>query len=451
MSDNIYSKYNIDINCLKRNYITNPIKKFKRLSHGGIVYEKPEKEDLEYLYNICNVLQKDLPLFFNVSLSVCNNWLKEYNIKKIIPLRIKNTYSSNQAKYGISNIFELEAVKNKIKLTNKEKYGVVHINQKHIDKNYLNAIKNKKAFLKFIENNNIKSVNEIAQKCNISNAAINRLMRKLNIPYFPSNKSFPEQEIRNYISNSQIVKCNVKNILPKREIDIYIPSLNIGIEFNGNYWHSERNKTQSYHQEKSKLAEDKGIFLYHIFEYEWFNKKTQILTQLNNLLDINNEKIYAKHSDIKAISNNSKNKFLQENHILGKDLSLIKLGLFYNNELIGVMTFSKFKMNNYKWKLSRYCSKYGYNIIDGAITLLNYFITIYKPNSIIAYSDIAKDKNEFFENLGFKLYNITTPKYIWVNGYKIISSYQYNKLKSSQKLKYYKLYDCGRKIWIRNL
>src|SRR5574344_1535687 len=45
------------------------------------------------------------------------------------------------------------------------------------------------------------------------------------------------------------VITNVK-IIPPYEIDIYIPKLQIGIEFNGDYWHSIYKKDYLYHNNK---------------------------------------------------------------------------------------------------------------------------------------------------------------------------------------------------------
>ena len=47
----------------------------------------------------------------------------------------------------------------------------------------------------------------------------------------------------------------------------------IAVEFDGMYWHSEENKPQNYHLNKTNLCEAKGIQLVHIFEKnEWLYK-----------------------------------------------------------------------------------------------------------------------------------------------------------------------------------
>ena len=115
-----------------------------------------------------------------------------------------------------------------------------------------------------------------------------------------------------------------------KEIDIYLPDYNIGIEFNGNYWHCEAESANTYHQNKSLLALLKGIFIYHIFEYEWNdeNKKTKILNQIYNLLQLNTNKVFARKCEVRLVSKKDKDIFLDANHIQGRAASKINLGLF---------------------------------------------------------------------------------------------------------------------------
>ena len=276
------------------------------------------------------------------------------------------------------------------------------------------------------------------------------------------SQSVPEVDIKNYINQHYKTENNTKKYLDGKEIDIYIPELKIGIEFNGNYWHSEIKKNKIYHQQKSLLAESKGIFLYHIFEYEWDKSKDRIVSQLNNILGINQIKIYARKCVIKEVSNSEKDTFLEKNHLQGCDKSSIKLGLYYNNELVSIMTFTKPRFNKkYKWELSRFCSKAGTNVIGGASKLFKYFITNYKPENIISYSNIAHTRGRIYNLLGFKLDHISEPNYVWCKGNSILSRYKcqkhkllengYNGYSESTIMhnnKYFKIFDCGNKVWI---
>lgn len=52
------------------------------------------------------------------------------------------------------------------------------------------------------------------------------------------------------------------------ELDLYLPSLKIGIEFNGVYWHSSKYHDSDYHKNKTQDALSKGVTLLHFWEDE---------------------------------------------------------------------------------------------------------------------------------------------------------------------------------------
>ena len=74
------------------------------------------------------------------------------------------------------------------------------------------------------------------------------------------------------------------------EIDIYIPELRKGIEFDGKYWHSvnglkrgrpnwPEEDLKNYHQIKDEYFKSKGIQLLHIDEKDWLNDKESCLNK----------------------------------------------------------------------------------------------------------------------------------------------------------------------------
>ena len=84
------------------------------------------------------------------------------------------------------------------------------------------------------------------------------------------NISKEEKKIYDYICGlvgDENVIHNTRKLLKSGEIDIYIPNENIGIEFDGLYWHTEsQGKDKSYHIKKTLEAQKLGIHLVHIFE-----------------------------------------------------------------------------------------------------------------------------------------------------------------------------------------
>lgn len=454
-----------------RNYNIEPLKRG----------EKPPKEEVEYLYITLNMGKKDICHYFgDISSTRFQRILQSYGIKKSTEQieelsRKKLGYSSpfcnpethikskqtKLEKYGDENYNN----SNKNKETSLEKYGVTNPSKKDISKEVLNIIDNKNNLIEYIKNNDIQNIIELQNNLNIGYKTLQRRISNWDLYYlFDYSKSIAEKEIRDYINQYYKTENNTKKYLDGKEIDIYIPELKLGIEFNGNFYHNEYGKDKFYHQNKSLLSETNGIFLYHIFEYEWLSNKDRIINQLNNLLHINKTKIYGRKCIIKEVSNNEKTKFLELNHMQGNDTSSVKLGLYYNNELVSLMTFTKPRFNKkYEWELSRFCSKAGTNVIGGASKLIKYFIEKYNPNNIISYSNIAHTRGNIYRMLGFNLDSIAEPNYVWINHSNVLSRYQCQKHKLLQQgyignsevdimhqRDYYRIYDCGNKVWIWN-
>lgn len=473
----VYRKYGIDITKLTRDYIKFPLLKNQRY----------DEKDLKYLYIELNLNISAVAEILGKKSKVISD-LHFYKIEKpknIIRQNIKNTCiekyggnapscsnivrqkqeNTNIVRYGTKNISSTEYFRNAYKKAMNEKYNVDNYFQiydcsgrksnsnKHISDSQYAIMSDENLFADLVYASS--SAEEVARIIGITKDYVYVLCKKYNIiPEFKHRYSAYELEIRDIIKEPCVYNTKIYG----KELDIYIPSKKIGIEFNGDYWHGELNKPKSWHFDKSLYFLEKGIFVYNIWEWEWTTKKNQIINQLYNLLGYNTHKIFARKCIIKEVPTKIKSKFLCENHIQGKDRSSYNLGLYYNDELVSVMTFVKPKFNkHYKWELSRFCSKAGYNIAGGASKLFKYFINKKQPESIISYSDIAHTKGNLYALLGFKFDDYVRPNYIWKLGRKII-------LKSSCRRKHldtvfsesdymhsigaYKVYNCGLKRWV---
>ena len=207
-----------------------------------------------------------------------------------------------------------------------------------------------------------------------------------------------------------------KSIINPYEIDLLVENKQIAFECNGLYFHSELNgKTSTYHLNKTNKCKEKGIQLYHIFEDEWHNKSYIVKSFIKNKLGViaNSNKIYARKCIIKEVSVEEKNIFLDANHIQGTANSNIRLGLYYENELVSIMTFLKDK--NYEWELNRFCSKVDYIVPGSASKLFKYFIEKYNPNSIVSRADIRFSNGNVYNTLNFKHINNSAPSYYYTD------------------------------------
>ena len=294
--------------------------------------------------------------------------------------------------------------------------------------------------------------------------------------YFPisENASISQIELYNFIKSNydgEIIS-DCRNVINPYEIDIYLPKLKLGFEFNGIFWHSEKFKHENYHLIKYESSIANNIKLITIWEDDWVKNREICESFILNKLHKTNTKIYARSCEIKEISYNDSKKFLDNNHLQGDCKSSIRIGLFSNNELVSLMTFSKLrlplqrsKINRDKdkhYELTRFCNVLNTNVLGGASKLLKHFINTYNPIQIETYSDNLISDGGLYEKLGFEYSHTSKPGYWYVinkirehrfnwRKQKLIKM-GYDKEKTEEEimseLGYYKIYNAGNKKWI---
>ncbi len=381
---------------------------------------------------------------------------------------LNKMYDNNLAKYGTEYITKLPKTKDKIKKTNLEKYGVenqfelenvkdkIKENRKNnIDKINLSTIKKYNKLLNNDEFNILsysnKSFKILHKKCNNEFAIeiqhlYDRLKKSTNFctKCYPisEQKSIKEKELINWLEtlNVKFVTSD-KTILNPKHLDIFFPSHNLAIEFNGLYWHSELRKNNNYHLEKSLECRIKNIHLIHIWEDEWIFKQNIIKSIILNKLGLIKYKIYARKCDIRIIKDvKIIENFLNSNHIDGYIENKINLGLYYNNDLVSVMCFDYTNKKN--MKLSRFCNKINCNVIGSATKLFKYFIKNYTFEKLESFSDFRLFEGNIYENLGFEKYELSKPSYFWCKG---INRYEstFKNVKNAISDGYYRIFNCG--------
>lgn len=379
----------------------------------------------------------------------------------------KNKYKSTcRKKYGVDNVSNLQKIKDKISKQKIENFNSIDKYQKIIPIEYSikNYEYNNDRNLIFTINHNICGEDFTINRMNLYDRINNK-----NIVCTKCNKvedfsSSGEKEIVNFLKNCGVnVIENNRSILKNKELDIYLPEYNIAIEFNGLYRHSEIYKGKDYHLNKTLECEEKGIELIHIFEDDWLYKQDIVKSILLNRLGKTQNIIYARKCVIKNVSASDSKDFLNENHIQGQSKSTYKIGLYYENELISLMTFGVRYSNIKKdFELLRFCNKKNFNVIGSANKLFKYFQEKYKYNEIISYSDRSIFSGGLYKILGFKKNNISKPSFYWVkdmNKYhrfvfnkKKLISMGYDKSKTEiqimSELGYTRIWNCGHIKWV---
>jgi len=384
----------------------------------------------------------------------------------------------------------IDTYKKSYEKTSIEKYGVKHpwmnkdIHHKTIEHFYKDY---KERIIKLIgvdfefigfEKNISTNLKFNCKKCNTNFYILpyqfySRINNSVNIctNCFPisENSSITQIELYNFIKENysgEIVQ-NEKNTIKPYEIDIYLPELKIGFEFNGVFWHSTKFKDNNYHLKKYNSSIENGVKLYTIWEDDWNLKrdicKSFVLNKVSKSI-----KIMGRKTKVKEVDYPTSKKFLDENHLQGDCKSSVRLGLYKNEELVSIMTFSKLRLpiggknTEGVYELTRFCNKRFYSIIGGASKLINYFKQKYSPNEIQTYSDNLISNGQLYENLKFEYSHTSDPgywyvidgirshRYNWRKQKLVEMGYDKNKTENEIMLElgYYKIYNAGNKKWI---
>jgi len=372
---------------------------------------------------------------------------------------------TNIQKYGGPSSMCSKEIREKAKKTNLEKYGVEHVLQNDDIKQKMITTNIQKYGVK-----STLSLEDVKEK--IKQTCID----KYGVDYFCmadacKNKSRGKASV---INENFATLLNNNNIIFSREYPINNRSYDfkvddILIEMNptathNSTWgiHSKNGMDPNYHFEKSKLAEENNFRCIHIFDWD---NQTKILSLLQT-----KTQIYARQCNIKELKDDDEYRnFINTNHIQGycKGNKII-LGLYYNNELVELMSFGTPRYNKkYKYELLRLCSKANYAVVGGTNKLFKYFINHYDPENIISYCDNAKFAGDIYKQLGFCLkssgkpskhwYNMKTKQHITDNllrqrGYDQLFNTNYGKGTSNEELMlqngFVEIYDCGQSTYV---
>ena len=360
-------------------------------------------------------------------------------------------------KYGVHYPMLSDVFKEKSEKTKQEKYGKDNQNQNEEfrkdnfniakDHRYVKYLGNQVSLFKCDEGHYIELSHDVYS---------HRLPEYLCHICYPKGKSNNEIEMFKFINqnyNGEIIQ----SYRDGKEIDVYLPGLKLGFEFNGLYYHSDKFKDKNYHINKTEYFKERGIRIIHIWEDDWLFNNDIVKSQILNWIGNTPNKIYGRKCIVKEINAKECRKFLDENHIQGKNRSVLKLGLFLNEKLVSVMTFDHFegrkKINTDEWNLSRFCNIKKYTVIGGASKLFKYFIKNYDVKRIVSYSDNDWSNGKLYDKLGFTVLYNTTPDYKYIIDKKRThkSKYRKSNLKTNlseslemKKRNILKVWDCGK-------
>lgn len=337
--------------------------------------------------------------------------------------------------YGDTNVGRTEYAREKAKKTNQFLYGRDHINQQHYTSEvYLKL--NDKSWLIDQHITQRKTLSQIANELGFGSdmTTVMRHLHKHGIETKYHQSSYQETQVADYIVSLGIeLERNVRNVIPPKELDIYIPSARLAIEFCGLYWHSEgQGKYRQYHREKYLACKERNIQLITMYDWEWYQRRNQVESKLRTILNLNAMSIYARKCTVREINKQDKAQFFEQYHIQGNGPGSITHGLYYKDQLVAAMTWV---ITNTECILNRYAT--SVRVVGGFTKLLTYFQRSHDWKRIVSFADLRWSAGALYERAGFTLESELPPDYAYIIGNQPMHKFAFRHKNLSTKLPNY--------------
>ena len=293
-----------------------------------------------------------------------------------------------------------------------------------------------------------RSCNKCEEKYYITNCSIQKdrtdhkcetCTRLMPIMDVHSTNTSIEIFVKNILDTLHVDYESNRFILDKKQLDIWMPNLNKGIELNGIFHHSELKKDPEYHINKMKLALSKNIDLLTLWEDQIKSHPSTSESYVLDFISEYNDEIYSNVCRTKLINIDDAQIFINDNYLFPFELEegFINIGLFKGKELVSLMSF-------YGNEIKSFCHKKFTHIYGGYQKIFNRYINDYNPKNVqcLIHNDIPMERY-IMEELGFKSdYNII-PSTFFI-------SYNYIRSFNPPQIKYYTVHDSGfsKMIWI---
>ena len=410
------------------------------------------------------------------------------------------------AKYGVSNYRATQECESKIRQTNLEKYGYETQFSSFAFKERCNQINQSKYGTIYpAQSTQVKSKIQqtVSERYGTDNVMrvpeIKASIRQKNIARYGVTSPSMLEEIKQKVSQTCLTKFGVPWACMREEARNYkaVSKLNLAfgqfltehslqfqsefplenysfdfrvgstlIELNPTITHNSaisifgngQPKQIDYHLRKSVVAANYGYRCIHVFDWD---KWEDIVDLLNP-----KQRVFARTCEVKEISSQSANEFINANHIQGQCKgATVLLGLFHQDKLVQVMTLGLSRYDEkFDFELLRLCTQRGLTVVGGASKLFSHFVKLNPTSSIISYCDKSKFSGDVYPQIGRNLLRESSPAKVWSRGsdkitdnllrqrgYDQLFSTNFGKGTSNEELMlqngWLPVYDCGQKVF----
>lgn len=291
---------------------------------------------------------------------------------------------------------------------------------------------------------------------------------KSGCPKCANQQSRGETEVADFLSQFTQVTTRDRSIIAPLELDIVLPDLNLAIEYNGLYWHSDKfPDARTRHLKKSAAAASAGYRLIHIFEDEWLTSRAAVENLLRHVVGHSAKLGGARSFSVRVSPLGDVKKFLDVHHVQGAPRGGTAYSLVDDAGVVqATMVFAKVTSErgavDVGYELTRFAS--SGSISGSASRLFKAFVLESGASRVISYSDCRMFSGAMYSALGFKETHTTPPNYYVVRDgirahksnfrksrlAKLLPDYDVAKTEKQMchENEWFRVYDCGLTKWV---
>lgn len=343
--------------------------------------------------------------------------------------------ATNIDRYGAAKPFQSLDIQQKVTNTHAEKYGVKRFSMSTVPQSAYQTL-NDRSTMMFLHHVEKQTLGAIGDSIGVSDVTVGTYMKSHGIETRYFMISAGEQQVAQLLTDVGVeqVRRNVRDVIDRYELDIYLPDHQLAIEFCGLYWHGEnRGKDRWYHRNKYLKCRQQGIQLITMYDYEWNARKTIVQNKLRTIIHKTNTPcVYARNCVVEQLNRQQKENFFDSYHIQGSGPGSVNYGLFYEGRLVAAITFI---LSDKEVILNRYAT--STRVVGGFTKLLTHFQRNHSWKRIISFADLRWSTGALYERTGFTLEAELPPDYAYIVGNQPMHKFAFRHKSLAKKLSNY--------------
>lgn len=311
---------------------------------------------------------------------------------------------------------------------------------------------------------------------------VNHLAGKVGCARCNYSKSNGEAAVHRFVSVFAFAQSRDRTVLKPKELDIYVPSAKLAVEYCGLYHHALKRPSmpseRAAHQYKYIACAAQGIRLLTLYESEWLQRPQVMRRLLRAALGKMRGRLMARKCELRAVEHPEATAFFERYHPQGGGGVGVHYGLYWRERLVACMRFTYggtdrgAAAQQRVWTLSRFATRVS--VVGAASRLFAAFVREYAPKTVKSFSDNRFFDGGVYPKLGFRLDAELPADYqVWSQklGLRPKAYYQRRHIqqrlldhgmteafdaktdpRTEEEMTYFmkagRLYDCGKKRWL---